>query len=117
MKLRILWVLSGLWTLVFLYLSSESFQHAWRAEGSVFNLGQKLEALLAAVGAITIGALPPYVTYRLHRFHKSRERYRLEKERARIDRKLEKIDRRQGLGGAPEPPQTRTSPVAPSSSA
>jgi len=94
MKLRILWVLSAAWALLLLYLARESFQQAWQAQDSVFNLGQKLQALLAAVGAITIGALPAYLTWRLQRFHKSRERVRLEKERKRIERRIEKLDAR-----------------------
>lgn len=102
MKLRLLWVFSILWALLFGYLASESFSHAWQAEGSVFHLGEKLQGLLAAVGAITIAALAPYGTLCVRRFHKSRERGRLEKERTRIERKIEKIDSKQTGKGVTE---------------
>lgn len=99
MKIRLLWVVSGLWAAFFAYLASDSLRHAWAADGSIFNLGEKLQGFLAGVGAITIGALLPYGALRLHRFHKSRARHRLEKERDRIDRKLQRMDSK---GGATE---------------
>jgi hypothetical protein len=102
MKLRVLWGISLLWALLFGYLASESFQGAWQAEGSVFNLGEKLQGLLAAVGAITIAALLPYGTLRVHRFHQRRQRGRLEKELTRIERKIERIDSKQEGNGAAE---------------
>ena len=94
MKIRILWALVLVWALLFLNLAFGRLGYAWYAEGSIFNMGQKLEAFLAGIGAISVGLLPVYLTYRLHRFHKSRERHRLQKERRRIDKRIDKLDRR-----------------------
>lgn len=96
MKIRILWVLSAVWALVFFNVAMGRVTYAWDAEGTLFNMGEKLEAFLAGVGSLTVGALPCYLTYQLQRFHKSRERGRLTKERKRIDKRIEKIDRKRG---------------------
>jgi len=100
MKLRILWVLSTVWALVFFNVAFGRVTYAWDAEGTLFNMGEKLEAFLAGVGSLTIGALPFYLTYRLQRFHNSRERGRLTKERKRIDKRIDKIDRKRGARSA-----------------
>ena len=97
MKLRILWGLSLAWALFFYYLGYGRLVHSWVAEGSIFNRGDKLEAFLAGIGGVAVGSFPAYITYHIQRFHKKRERGRLEKEMKRIDKKIHKIDRRQAL--------------------
>lgn len=117
MKMRILWALSVVWALLFCKVATGRIGHAWQAEGSIFNMGEKLEAFLAGVGAFTVGVVPLALTYLLHRFHKSRERGRLEKERARIDKRIDKIDRKSGvLTPTPPPEATTTDPATKSSS-
>jgi len=96
MKMRVLWGISIVWALLFAFLAWGSLQYAWSAEGSIFQTGEKLEAFLAAVGAVTVGGLPLYLANRLRLWHKHRERGRLERERHRIDKRIEAIDRKSG---------------------
>ena len=100
MKFWTWWAASSLWALFFGWMAYGRFQYAWNAEGSMFDLltvSEKLQAVLAGTGALTIAVVPLWLTSLVYRFHKSRERHRLEKERARIEKRLGKLDRAQGV--------------------
>ncbi len=95
MKLPILWGLSLTWALFFYWMAKDQFHHSWVAEGSIFNLltvGEKLRAFLAGVGAVTVGSVPPLLSFLVHRYHRGRERGRLVKERDRITRRIDKLE-------------------------
>ena len=100
--LRLMWILSGLWAAVCLYLSFDFFRTAWTKDTTLLEWGGKLETYFAGVGAMTVGALPLLGTWWAHRFHKSRERIRLGKQRKKIDKRIEKLDRKQAERTATE---------------
>lgn len=104
MKIRLLWALPIIWAAFFFYLAVGRLQYAWEADGSFFNMSDKLEAFLAGVGAIAVGALPLYLCYLGRKFYNSRERSRLGKKRKQIDKRIDKLDRKSGVLTPQAPP-------------
>jgi len=91
-SLRIMWIASILWAVFWAYAGQRWFRDAWHEESTLFELGDKLERYLAAVGSMTVGLMPFSLTWLAHKFQKSRERGRLLKEKHRIELRLQKLD-------------------------
>lgn len=93
--MRVLWIASAVWVVICLWLGVSTIREGWSRDATLLEWGGKLETILAGVGAFTVGAVPPFLSWLLHRFHKSRERGRLLKEKARIEARLAKLDQQQ----------------------
>jgi hypothetical protein len=92
-KLTLLWILAGSWCVVLTWVAWTYFRQGIQAD---VGLLERPQHLFTDIGALTVGGVPLFLTWLLHRFQKKRLRGRLLKERERIQRQLARLDERDG---------------------
>ena len=96
--LLLLWILAGVWCAVLTYIAWTYFKQGVKADVGFL---ERPEHLFTGIGALTVGGVPLFLTWLLHRYQKKRLRGRLLRESERIQRQLARLDEREGAPAAP----------------
>lgn len=97
-KLTVLWILSGAWCVVLGYVAWTYFKQGVSPETGFL---ERPKPFFTGIGALTVGCVPLFLTWLLHRYQKKRLRGRLLRERERIQRQLTRLDEREGAPAEP----------------
>lgn len=97
-KLTVLWILSGVWAAVLVYTAWTYFKLGVRSDVGFL---ERPEHLFTGVGALTVGGIPLFLTWLVHRYQKKRLRGRLLRDSERIQRQLARLDEREADAARP----------------